>query len=110
MAASRQPLGIEVRFASQLGDALGRNVGMALLLGRMLEELLGHGLSMNPSGHVVVTFVSQHTDNFRGENLIQYADDRFPVRSVGTGNRAHLHMLARSPAERLNIGDEWMLF
>src|SRR5664279_893612 len=109
MAASRQPLGIEIRFASQLGDALGCNVGMALLLARMLEELLGHGLGMNPGGHVVVTFVSQYTDNFRGQNLVQYVDDRFPVRSVGTGNRAHLHVLARPSAELLNIGDEWML-
>jgi hypothetical protein len=65
---------------------------------------------MNPGGHVVVTFVSQHTDNFRGQNLIQYADDRFPVRSVGTGNRAHLHVLARPSAKLLNIGDKWMLF
>src|ERR1035437_320604 len=91
MAASCQPFGIEVRLAPQLGDPLGRNVGMTLFLVRVLEELLGHCLCMNASGHVVVTFISQYTDNLRRQDLIQDADYRFPVRTVAASDRTHLH-------------------
>src|ERR1017187_3255838 len=96
---------------TQLGDPLGRNVGMTLFLVRVLEELLGHCLCMNASGHVVVTSISQYTDNLRRQDLIQNADYRFPVRTVAASDRTHLHVLASTPAEFLNVCHEWtMLF
>src|ERR1039457_1174396 len=110
MAASCQPFGIEVRLNPQLGDPLGRNIRMNLLLVRVLEELLGYCLCMNAGGHVVVTFISQHTDNFRRQDLIQNADNRFPVRTVAASDRTHLHVLTGAPAEFLNVCHEWTMF
>src|ERR1700681_1321029 len=87
------PSGLKFGSPPKLGDPLGRNIRVTLLLVRVLEELLGHCLGMNSRGHVVVTFISPYTDNFRRQDLIQNADNRFPVRTVAASDRTLLHML-----------------
>src|SRR6202035_842953 len=76
---------------------------------RVLEELLGHGLGVNARGHVIVAAVSQHADDFRRQNLIQYADHRFAVGLVGGRDRSPLHVLTGTPAKFLNVGYERLM-
>jgi len=80
-----------------------------LLLLRVLEELLRHWLCMNSGGHVVVPFISQHTNNFRRQDLIENADNRFPVGTVATGDGALLHVLASAAAKFPNVCHEWTM-
>ena len=76
-----------------------------LFLG-VLEELFGHGLCMNAGGHVVVTFIAQHTDNFGSQDLIEDADNRFAVRAIGAGHRTLLHVRTGAAAEFLDVCHE----
>jgi hypothetical protein len=76
---------------------------MRLLLIGVIEETGGHGLGMNAGGHVVMTFIAQHTDNFRRQDFIEYADHGFPVGTLAAGDRALLHVLTGAPAELLYV-------
>lgn len=44
--------------------------------------------------------------DFRGQHFVENANDRFPIRFVGAGDCALLHVLAGALAELLNIGHE----
>ena len=101
-----QPLRVQVRLAPELHDAGGDLVGVPLLLVRVLEELRGHGLGVDPLGHEVVALVAQHADDLGGQRLVEQLHHRLAVRLVALGHRAVLDVLARALAERLDVGHE----
>src|SRR4029453_7411712 len=110
MAAGHQPFGIEVRLASQLGDPFGGHISMSLLLIGVLQEFLGDRLGVNSGGHVVMTLVAQHADDFRGQNFIKYLNHCLPVCGVAASDGTLLHVLPGTPAEFLYICDELAFF
>ena len=76
VAARREALGIEIRFAAELDDAFGDPVGMRLLFVRVLEELGLHALRVDALRHEVVPLVAQHADDLGRERLVQHLHDR----------------------------------
>ena len=71
VAASAQALGVEVRLAAELHDALRDQVGVRLLLAGVLEELVGDGLGVDARRHEVVALVAQDADDLGRERLVQ---------------------------------------
>jgi hypothetical protein len=59
MAALRQPLGIEVGLAAELGNPFRDPIRMLLLLARMLEKLGPRRLRVEPFGEVEMRLVAQ---------------------------------------------------
>ncbi|MNS88625.1 hypothetical protein D3C72_1226060 [compost metagenome] len=104
MGVLAQVVGVQVRLATQLHDALGQLVSMLQLLGGMLEELLGGNAGFDPAGHVVVAFVAQGAHPFGGQRLVEQAQDCFPVGVVALGYGALLDMLAGALAQGFDIG------
>jgi hypothetical protein len=110
MAAGGHPVRVEVRLASQLGDAFGNQIGVSLFFFGVFEELLGYRLRMDTGGHEVMAFVTQDTHDFGRQYLVQNSQHRLPVGRVRTGNGALFHMFTGSPAELLDVGNEWLMF
>jgi hypothetical protein len=104
--AGEQAFGVQVRLAPELGDALGDEVGVRLLLVRVLEELLGHRLGVDARGHVVVALVAEHADELGGERLVEQAQDGLAIAAIGLGDGALLDVAARAAAELLDVGEK----
>ena len=102
-----RPSGIEVGLSAELRDPLGDLVRVPLLLVRVLEELVGHGLGVNARGHEVVALVAQHADDLGRQRLVENAHDRVAVRPIALGDRALLDVPARPRPKLLDIRQEW---
>src|SRR5207237_9316900 len=80
VAAREQAFRGEVRRAAELPDALGDLIGVLLLLLRVLLELLGDALAVDPRSHEVVTPVPQRADDLRGERFVEQLGRRVQIR------------------------------
>ena len=92
-----------------LHDANRDLVGMALLLVRVLQELLRDRLGMDAVRHEIVAFVAEHADDLGREGLVQDPHDDLGVGAVALGNGAALDVLARAAADRLDVGQKRLL-
>ncbi len=104
MGARREAVGREIGLAAKLDDAVGDAVGMRGLLGRVLGELLRRDLGLRAVRHEVVPLVAQHANDFGRERLIEKPDDLLHVRAIARGDGAGVDVLARSLAQRLDVG------
>ena len=78
-------------------------VGVSLLFAGMLQELFGNAASDDALRHEIVALVAQHTDDLRGECLVEYFHHELAVQCVGLGDRAFFDVLARAGAQRGNV-------
>src|SRR6266545_753797 len=106
VAAGQQALGVEVGVPAELDDPLGDEIGMALLLVRVLEKLLRHGLSVDAGRRVVVAALAQHADNLRRQRLVEEAEHRLPVCPVALGDGTGLDVLTRASADLHDVREE----
>ena len=96
MAPSRESVGREVRGSAQLDDALRDLVRVALFLVRVLEELLGHALGMNPARHEVMATVPQDADEFGRERSIEKLQHGLAVRRIARRDGAFIDVQSRT--------------
>src|SRR5229473_850742 len=106
MAALRQPLGIKVGLAAELGNPFRDPIRMLLLLARMLEKLGPRRLRVEPFGKVEMRLVAQDTDDLGCEHVVKHLDDLRAVGTIAFGDGAGLHVPARPFAHLLYVGDE----
>ena len=95
MAAVGERRRIEVGLTAELHDALGEPVGVLELLGRVLEQLVGGDVCLQPARHEIVVPVTQHADELGRERLVQHLQHLLAVRPVALRHRAFLDMAAR---------------
>jgi len=106
VAAGGEPFRAEVGFPAQLDDAGGDLIGVDLLLGGVLEELLGDRVGVDPFGHVEVPLVAQDADDLGGKRLVEQLDDGGSVGLVPFGDGPFLDVLAGPPAQLFDVGQE----
>lgn len=106
VGAGGERVGVEVRLAAQLDDALGQFVGVLLLLLGVFQELRGHRLGVQARDRVVVPLVAQGADDLGGEGLVEDEEHALQVRAVGVGDRALLDLPAGPLADGLDVGQE----
>src|SRR5882762_11189930 len=75
----------------------------------MLQKLGRHTLRVDSRSHEIMTFVTQHTNDFRRQCFVQYFDDGLAVRTVTLGHRALFNMLARAFAQGLDVSKKWFV-
>ena len=109
MAASQQSLGREIWRAAQLHDALGKHVGVALLVGGMFQEFRGDRPGVDALGHEVVALVAQHANNFSRQRVVEDTDRGLGIATVGRSHRAFHDVLARALAQCLDVGKKRFL-
>ena len=107
MAPREEAIGIHVGRPAELHDPLGDEIGVALLLVGVLEELSGHRLGVDARRHVVVALVTQDAHELRRERFVEQAQDGLAVRAIAFGDRAFLHMAAGPSTKLLDIRERW---
>ena len=76
VAALRQAVRRQIRFAAELDDAFGDLVGVALFLVRVCEKLLGDRLRVDAARHEVVTPIAQHANDLGGQRIVEQSSTR----------------------------------
>src|SRR2546429_2357613 len=109
VATRRKAIGGEIRCAAELDDALRNTVGVFLLLAGVLEKLRGDRSRMNASRHEVMALVAQHANDLGRQRGVEDLDRRFGVAAVAIGHSAAGDVLPRPLAQRLDVGQEWLL-
>jgi hypothetical protein len=99
----RQQVGIELRLATQLHDALGQTVGVVGFLDGVFEEFVSGDIGFQAVGHEVVALVAQHADQFGRQRFIEQTQHFFAVGAVAFGHCAVFDMLPSALAQGLNI-------
>ncbi len=79
---------------------------MPLLLGGVLEELLGNRLGVDACRHEVVVLVAKDTHDLGRECFVQNGDDPFTIGAVGRGDRPGPHLLARIRSNLFDIEEK----
>src|SRR5262245_11400441 len=102
MRPGGEPLRIHVGYPTELHDALGDGVGVLLLLLRVLEELVGYGLTVDAAHHEVVVAIAERADDLGGERIVEHLHHPRTVRDVCAGHRPAIHVLASAAA---NVGN-----
>ena len=72
---TEQSLRRKIRLSPYLHYPLGKLIRMGLFLVRMLQKLLCHAMSTQTRSHEMVSSVSQNTDEFCGQGIIQQLDN-----------------------------------
>ena len=94
---------VEVRLALQLHDSRGDLIGVALLFGRVLQELGGDRRGVDAVGHVVVPLVAQHAHQLGGERLVENLDHTLAVGAVVLGQWALFDVRSGVLAQSLDV-------
>jgi hypothetical protein len=104
VAALAQAVGREVGFTAQLHDACGQQVGVALLLVGMDQELGTHALPVDAARHEVVAPITQHAHDLGGQRFVQQLQHLASVGAVAGGHGTPFHVLAGLAAQGGDIG------
>jgi hypothetical protein len=112
VAARGQDRGVHVGLAAELGDPLGGQVGVALLVVGVLLQLGGDGGAVHALGHEVVTLVAQHADQLGGQHLVEDVQHAGQVGAIGLGDRSLIEVDASLLADLAQVERElvhWVL-
>ncbi len=82
VAAFFQRAGPEIRFAAQLHDPLGNEVGVGRFLVRVHQEFRGDRGGLQTVGREIVALVAQHAHEFGRQSIVQQLHDGVAVRTV----------------------------
>jgi len=86
MGVFGQVIGVELRLATQLHNALCKLVGVFHFLVGVLQELVGSHAGLEPVGHEVVALVTQHAHQFSGQGFVEQPQDFFAVGVIALGD------------------------
>ncbi len=107
VAPLRQRVRIQIGLAAQLHDALRDPIGMLLLLGRVLGELLLDRFRRDALGHEIVPLVAQHAHDLGRERLVQHLAHDLRGRRRSSTSRRPASMCCRARcAQRRDVGQE----
>jgi hypothetical protein len=98
-----------MRGVAELHDSLRHLVGMGLLIGGVRQALLGHALRLDPRSQKAMALGAEHTDNFRGECLIEEPNHRVAIGPIPSRDGTVFDMLPRPGPEGLHIGHKGLI-
>src|SRR4051794_35090498 len=107
MATRQQSFGIEVRFAFQLHDAARDQIRVSLFFVRVLQKFCRDALSIDAGSHKIMPFISQYTDEFGGQSLVQDLYCRLSIARIALRYRSVFDMFACALAQSLNVCEKW---
>ncbi|MNT88039.1 hypothetical protein D3C72_2285330 [compost metagenome] len=72
----------------------------------MGQEFIGDALRVRPLGHVIVSAIAQHADDFGGQRVVEQLQHGIAIRGIAGGHGAIIDVLAGALAQRLDVCEE----
>src|SRR6185503_6784835 len=82
---------------------------MPLLVVRMFKKFSGHAFRMYSSGHEIMTFIPQDTNDFGRQRFVQEFYNSFAICAVTFGDSTIFDVLSRAFTQSLDVSEKWLI-